>query len=282
MRRNILILIATFLSFQIHSQTITIKGSDTMLPLVQAMSEIYMDTNPSSLVTVTGGGSGTGITALEDGTVDMAMASRALKMSEKLSLKSSGRPYKEIVIAYDALSIILHNSNKVGKLTRQEIEDIFVGKITNWKEVGGKDMPIVVYTRTSSSGTYEFMKKFVMQKKEFVASSISVASNSGIVQSVSQTPGAISYCGLAYVEDIIKPVAVSFDEGKTYVKPTFKNALYQEYPISRPLYFYHIDDDTEKIKPFIQFVLTELGQKLVTHKGYIPVDASLVDEEDMK
>jgi len=282
MRQIIVILIATFLSFQIHSQTITIKGSDTMLPLVQAMSEIFMDTNPSSLVTVTGGGSGTGITALEDGTVDMAMASRALKMSEKLSLKSSGRPYKEIVIAYDALSIILHNSNKVGKLTRQEIEDIFVGKITNWKEVGGKDMPIVVYTRTSSSGTYEFMKKFVMQKKEFVATAISVASNSGIVQSVSQTPGAIGYCGLAYVEDIIKPVAVSFDEGKTYVKPTFKNALYQEYPISRPLYFYHIDDDTEKIQPFIQFVLTELGQKLVTHKGYIPVDASVVDEEDMK
>ena len=273
-------LLACFIHVSI-SQTITIKGSDTMLPLVQALSEMYMENQKEEVVTVTGGGSGTGITALLNNSVDMAMASRSLKMSEKIKLRNASKPYKEIVVAFDALSVIVNPENKVKKLTKEELKKIFTGEITNWKEVGGDDARIVVYTRESSSGTYEFMKGFVMDKKEFAKTAISTASNSGMVQSVSQTPGAIGYCGLAYLEDIIMPIRVSFD-GSNYVKPSFKNALYRKYPISRPLYFYHLEENSSKVKNFVEFALTELGQRLVTHKGYIPVDVSVVDEEDFK
>jgi phosphate transport system substrate-binding protein len=259
-----------FLSLFIQAQSVKIKGSDTMLPLVQAVAEIFMDQNKSILVSVTGGGSGTGITALRDGSTDAAMASRSLKMSEKIELTNSKKEFVEVEIAYDALSIIIHKSNPVEKLTREQLEGIFTGEITNWKQVGGQDLAIVAFTRESSSGTYEFMKEHVMSKKEFAKTAISSASNAAIVQSVSQTKGGIGYIGLAYIEDVIKPISVSFDNGP-FVKPTFKNALDKIYPISRPLYIYYLKTNEAKVKRFLDFFLSPLGQKLVTHKGYIPI-----------
>ncbi|MCS6833337.1 MAG: PstS family phosphate ABC transporter substrate-binding protein, partial [Flammeovirgaceae bacterium] len=207
MKKYVLLWCLFFSTFSLRSQTIKIKGSDTMLPMVQALAEMYMDKKDNNQVlSVTGGGSGVGVTALRDGSADIAMTSRSLKMSEKMNFKNEGKNYVEKIVAYDALSIIVHPSNKVDKLTKEQIENIFTGKITNWKEVGGDDLKIVVYTRESSSGTYEFMKELVMSDKEFTKTAITSASNSGIVQSVSQTKGAIGYCGIAYLEEIIKAV----------------------------------------------------------------------------
>ncbi len=253
-----------------HGQSLKVKGSDTMLPLVQSVAEIFMDQNKSILVSVTGGGSGTGITALRDGSTDAAMASRSLKMSEKIELTNAKKEFVEVEIAYDALSIIVHKSNPIEKLTNNQLRDIFTGEVTNWKQVGGPDLAIVCFTRESSSGTYEFMKEHVMSKKEFAKTAVSSASNAAIVQSVSQTKGGIGYIGLAYIEDVIKPVSVSFNDGP-FVKPTFKNALDKIYPISRPLYIYYLKENEAKVKRFLDFFLSPLGQKMVTHKGYIPI-----------
>ena len=142
-----------------------IKGSDTVLPLTQSLSEIYMRQNPNATVTVTGGGSGVGISALMEGTTDLAMASRRIKFSEKMKMKQSKHDPVEVIVAYDALAIIVNPENPVRQLTREQLENIFRGKITNWKEVGGKDMKIVVYSRETSSGTYGFFKESVLKTR---------------------------------------------------------------------------------------------------------------------
>ncbi len=139
-----------------------VKGSDTVLPLSQKVAESYMKENKKATVTVTGGGTGVGISSLMAGTTDIAQASRKIKFSEKQKLREAGRTAKEVTVAYDALAVVVHPANKVGKLTREQLEGIFTGKITNWKQVGGADMKIVPYSRETSSGTYEFFKESVL------------------------------------------------------------------------------------------------------------------------
>lgn len=150
----------------LHTAAQRIKGSDTVLPVSQETAEIFMNTHPEQRVTVTGGGTGVGISALMDHTTDIAMASRPIKFSEKMKLKAAGQEVKEVIIAYDALAIIVHPDNPVSRLTRQQLEGIFRGKIVNWKQVGGPDMKIIVYSRETSSGTYEFFKESVLKKQE--------------------------------------------------------------------------------------------------------------------
>lgn len=157
-----LVLAAWFLSFgNLYAQRI--KGSDTVLPIAQQTAEEFMKIHPEARVTVTGGGSGVGISALLDGTADLAMASRSIKFSEKMRAKAAGKDIRETIIAGDALAVVVHPDNPVDRLTRQQLEDIFRGKITNWKEVGGEDRKIVVYSRETSSGTYEFFKESVLK-----------------------------------------------------------------------------------------------------------------------
>ena len=153
---------------------------------------------------VTGGGSGVGFAALLTGTTDIAMASRSMKMDEKLKMNETGKAYKEVIIAKDALSVIVNPANKIGQLTREQLEGIFTGKITNWKQVGGEDLAIVVYSRETSSGTYEFFKEHVLNKKNFGPKVLLMPATGAIVQSVSQTKGAIGYVGLAYLEKTVK------------------------------------------------------------------------------
>jgi phosphate transport system substrate-binding protein len=246
-----------------------VKGSDTVLPLAQKEAESYMKKNASSKVSVTGGGSGVGLAALIDGSTDIAMASRKMKMDEKLKLKDAGRTATEEIIAYDALTVIVNPGNKVTQLTREQLEDIFTGKTKNWKEVGGDDMAIVVYSRESSSGTYEFFKEHVMNKKNFAASVLSMPATGSIVQSVSQTKGAIGYIGMAYLEKTVKAVKVSFDKGKTYYEPTMANAKSKVYPITRPLYMYYLSTAATTAKPFIQYIQSTEGQAIVEKEGYV-------------
>jgi phosphate transport system substrate-binding protein len=266
---SISLLAGIFLVAFAQSVKIKIKGSDTVLPISQKEAEVYMKEHAGSSVTVVGGGSGVGIAALEDGSTDIAMSSRKLKMEEKMKFTDAKRNIKEVVVAYDALSIIVHPSNKISQLTREQLEEIFTGKITNWKEVGGDNMPIVVYTRESSSGTSEFMKEHVMSKKNFATSALSMPATGAIVQSVSQTKGAIGYIGFAYMEKTVKSLKVSFDKGANYIKPSVENAKSGKYPITRTLQYYYDAKSEQAVKPFIDFVLSKEGQKLVSEVGYI-------------
>jgi phosphate transport system substrate-binding protein len=251
---------------------IKVKGSDTVLPLSQKEAEKFMKANPGTSVTVIGGGSGVGIAALLDGTTDIAQSSRKLKMDEKLKLQEAGRNIKEVMVAWDALSIVVHPSNSVKQLTREQIEGIYTGKIKNWKEVGGADLAIVAYSRESSSGTYEFFKEHVMNKKNFGTSILNMPATGAIVQSVSQTKGAIGYIGFAYMEKTVRDIKVSYDKGKTYVEPTVANAKSKVYPITRPLYYYFDKKIEKQVSTFVNYVLSAEGQKNVSEVGYISLN----------
>ncbi len=264
------VLLAIVVTASLNAQKLTIKGSDTCLPLVQKEVEGYSKKNPNSSITVIGGGSGVGIAGLIDGSVSVAMSSRSIKMEEKQKLMDGGKTLKSATMGFDALAVVVNPANKVSQLTRQQLEDIFTGKVTNWKEVGGDDMKIVVYSRESSSGTYEFMKEHVMAKKNYAATVLSAPATGAIIQSVSQTKGAIGYVGLAYVEKNVKALSVSFD-GKTFVKPSVDNAKNQTYPITRPLYYYYVSTVEADLKPYLDFALSAEGQKIVKEVGYVPV-----------
>ncbi len=246
-----------------------IKGSDSVLPLSQQEAEAYLRANPSASVTVTGGGSGVGFAALIEGTTDIAQASRRIKFDERNKLQQAGKTAKEVIIAYDALAVVVNPQNRVSQLTREQLEGIFTGKITNWKEVGGDDMKIVPYSRETSSGTYEFFKESVLKNKNYMSGILSMPATGAIIQSVSQTKGAIGYVGLAYLTPNVKAMKVSYDSGRTYVAPSVATAKDKSYPIVRALYYYYNSTSERAVKPFIDFVLSPAGQAIVSRVGYI-------------
>lgn len=252
--------------------SITIKGSDTVLPLAQKEAEELMKADANISVTVVGGGSGVGLTALIDGTTDIAMASRDLKTEEKLKFSESKKEIEQVIIAYDALAVIINPANKVTGLTREQLEKIFTGEIKNWKEVGGADEKIVAYSRESSSGTYEFFKDEVMDKKNYATDILSLPATGAIVQAVSQTKGAIGYVGLAYETKEVKKVEVSYDQGKTFVSPSVASAKDKTYPISRPLYYMFDKTNATKVKTIVDYALSAEGQKIVSEIGYVPLN----------
>jgi len=249
-----------------------IKGSDTYLPLSQKEAEEYMKINTNTSITVSGGGSGVGFSSLIDGSTDIAQASRKIEASEKHKMQKEGKSdFKEIIVAYDALSVIVNPTNKVSKLTREQLKGIFTGKIKNWKEVGGDDLNIVVYSRETSSGTYVFFKEHVLNNKNYAITALMMPATEAIVQSVSQTKGAIGYIGLAYLDKTIKAIEVSYDKGKTYFSPSEETAKNKTYPIIRPLYYYYLNSIESKVKPFVDFILSDEGQKIVFKEGYVPI-----------
>ena len=250
------ILLTFCLQAACHAQRV--KGSDTLLPLTQELAEIYLDEHPDAEVIVTGGGSGVGIAALPENTTDMKFAEIGLEATE-------------VIVAYDALAVIVHPSNPVDSLTREQLEAIFRGKITNWQEVGGEDRKIVVYSRETSSGTYEFFKESVLDNKNYMSSILSMPATGAIIQSVRQTKGAIGYIGLAYLNRFVKPLAVSYDGGRHYALPSVETAADGSYPIVRPLYYYYDARKEAEVSPFISFVLSPEGQESVLEQGFIPV-----------
>ena len=181
-----------------------------------------------------------------------------------------GKEVEEVIVAYDALAVVVHPSNPVKQLTRQQLEDIFRGKITNWKQVGGDDRKIVVYSRETSSGTYEFFKESVLKNKNYMSSSLSMPATGAIIQSVSQTKGAIGYVGLAYLSPRVKSLSISYD-GTHFAPPTMESATDKSYPIVRPLYYYYNTENSEQATPLIHFILSPAGQEIIKKSGYIPV-----------
>jgi phosphate transport system substrate-binding protein len=252
--------------------SVTIKGSDTVLPLAQKEAEELMKANKEVSVTVVGGGTGVGLTALIDGTTDIAMASRDLKTEEKLKFSESKTEIEKVIIAFDALAVIVNPGNKVSQLTREQLEKIYIGEIKNWKEVGGADEKIVAYSRESSSGTYEFFKEEVMDKKNYATNILSLPATGAIVQAVGQTKGAIGYVGLAYETKEVKQLSVSYDQGKTFVAPSVASAKDKTYPISRPLFYMYNKTNAAKVKTIVDYALSVEGQKNVSEIGYVPLN----------
>lgn len=253
-----------------------IKGSDTVLPVSQEAAESYMKAHRGAAVTVTGGGSGVGISSLLDGTTDIAMSSRPVKFGERLKLKKGGKELRETVVAYDALAVVVNPRNPVSHLTRGQLEAIYRGKVTNWSQLTdsvtgrrGADKKIIVYSRETSSGTYEFFKTSVLREKNYMAGVLSMPATGAIIQSVSQTEGAIGYVGMAYVNPRVKALKVSYD-GKNYVYPSMDTGRRHTYPIIRELYYYHTADHEAAVRPFIDYLLSVQGQQIVMRTGYVP------------
>lgn len=252
-----------------ESEDIFLKGSDTVLPLAQAEAEEFMIENPEKSVTVTGGGSGVGIAALIDGEVDIATASREMKTDEIEAAQANGVNPVEHTIAYDGISVVVNPNNPVSELTFGQLRGIYNGSTSNWNEVGGEDRPIAVISRDSSSGTYEYFKEAVLLGDEYRPDALTQPATGGVVGEVSQNPSAIGYIGVAYLDESVK--ALSLDSGNGSEAPTAENIISGAYPLSRPLYFYTNGEPTGLTKEFIDYVMSETGQNLVSEIGYFPV-----------
>lgn len=249
------------------SGMLQVNGSTTVAPVAQAWAEKFNELHPNVDVVVTGTGSGDGIAALINGTTDIAMASR--KMKDKEKDKIDGTP-KEFVIGRDGLAVIVHPDNPVNSLTMDQIKDIFTGKVTNWKDVGGPDKEIIVYTRDTSSGTYGFFKEFVLNDEEYTAAGRKTASNAAMANSVAGEETAIGYVGLAFVDSKVKAVAVSKD-GTDPVEPSVETAKAGDYPIVRDLNMYTIGEPESLAKEFLDWGFSSEGQAIVEEIGYLPV-----------
>ena len=258
------------------AQTIENKGSDTLVNLALAWAETYMGFRPQVRISVTGGGSGTGIAAMINGTVDIANASRAMKPEEIAAAEANGISPVEFTVAGDAIAVVVHPSNPVDGLTLQQISDIYTTKITNWSQVGGEDRPIVLLSRESNSGTYVYFLENVVRlgNKEsellFSPDTLLMPSSEGISAEVRQNPNAIGYDGLGYVTADQKVVAVALDADGPYVLPMVETVNDGSYPISRPLYMYTAGQPTGQVKEYLEWVMGD-GQSLVTELGFVPL-----------
>jgi len=258
------------------ARTIENKGSDTLVNLALAWAEAYMRLHPEVRISVTGGGSGTGIAAMINGTVDIANASREMKQEEIAAAQANGISPVEFVVARDAIAVVVNPSNPVERLTLQQISDIYTGKITNWRQVGGEDRPIVLLSRESNSGTYVYFLEHVIRlgKQDsgllFSPETLLMPSSEGISAEVRQNPNAIGYDGLGYVTPDQKVLPTARDANSPYVLPSVETVNDGSYPISRPLYMYTAGEPTGQVRAYLDWVLSE-GQSLVTELGFVPL-----------
>jgi phosphate transport system substrate-binding protein len=251
--------------------TITIKGSDTMVLLGQRWAEEYMKKNPQASIQVTGGGSGTGISALINGTTDICQASRDMKDKEKEKLRDRyNTTGTEIPVARDGLSVYLNASNPIDELSMEQLKLIFTGKVQNWKEVGGADAKIVVYSRENSSGTYVFFKEHVLRNADYTVRAQSMPGTAAVVNAVAKEKNGIGYGGAAYAKGI-KVIKVKKDAKSPGVGPDEANVKNGTYPLSRPLFFYLRNKPSGELGAFVDWVLSPAGQGLVSKVGYFPV-----------
>ena len=255
------------------------KGSDTMVNLALAWAQAYAQVRPEVQIAVTGGGSGTGIAALINGTVDMANASREIKPEERQEALDNGIDPVEHVAAGDAIAIVVHPSNPVDGLTISQLSDIYAGKITNWQDVGGEDRPIVLLSRESNSGTHVFFLENVVRRGQadddtlFSPDTLLMPSSEGISAEVRQNPNAIGYDGLGYVTADQKVVAVAVEDGAPYILPTLETARDGSYPIARLLYIYTAGQPTGEIAEYLAWIQGEQGQAIVRELGFVPLQA---------
>ena len=241
------------------TETISIAGSTTVLPVAQAAAEEYMNQHSNADIQVSGGGSGVGATSVIGGTSDIGMLSRDLKASEK-----DGNNLKEFIVGKDGIALVGHPSNTVSDLSLEQVKAIYQGEITNWKEVGGTDLKIVLIGRDSSSGTREFFTEFVLDKEDAAKDMQELNSNGAVAQAVSITPGAIGYVSLEYVDDSLKAFSIGG------VAPTVENVISGVYEINRPLLMVTNGEPEGLAADYLAFILSEEGQQILKDSGFIP------------
>jgi len=250
---------------------ITIKGSDTMVIMVQRWAEAYMGSHPGAIVQVTGGGSGTGIAALINGTTDICMASRPMKEDEKRKLRDRYQTMGvETSVAKDGLSVYVREQNPVKELSIPQLRDIYTGSVRNWKQVGGSDAPITLYGRENSSGTYVYFKDNVLLGKDYAASCQTLPGTAAVVNAVAKDPNGIGYGGAAYARGV-REVAVRKDAKAPAIAPSPESVKDGSYPITRYLFLYTRVRPAGDVKKFVDWVLSPEGQALTTKVGYFPV-----------
>jgi phosphate transport system substrate-binding protein len=262
----------------IAGRTITMKGSDTMVILGQRWAEIYMSKHKGAVVQVTGGGSGTGIAALINGTADIAQSSRPMKDKEKAEVKTKrGAAPAEIATAMDGLAIYVHQDNAIAKLTVPQIKAIYQCDILNWKDLGGPDEEIVVYSRENNSGTYAYFKEHVLKSEDFAPDVQTLPGTASIINAVSKDKWSIGYGGIGYSSGV-KILPVAKNDSSAYFEPTEANVESGQYPLARPLFWYTLGEPTGEIKALVDWVLSPEGQKVVTDVGYYPLPKNKNDD----
>jgi len=270
MMAAIIVIAAAGMAFMAAPKKITVKGSDTMVILAQKWAEVYMKSHPGAAIQVTGGGSGTGISALINGATDICNSSRPMKRSEMDKLKDRYSSLGvEIPCAKDGITIFLHASNPVKELTLKQLSDIFAGRTKNWKEVGGPNAEIKLYGRENSSGTYVFFKDQVV-KTDYAASCQTLPGTAAVVNAVAKDKNGIGYGGAAYATGV-KHCAVKKDDKSPAFEATTETVKKGQYPITRYLYMYTRNRPTGELKQYIDWILSPEGQKMVAEVGYFPV-----------
>ena len=269
-----LLVLATALSA--HAGNITVKGSDTLVVLAQKWAETYMGKNAATKIQVTGGGSGVGIAALQNKTTDLCNSSRKMKAAEIANcVQAFNKRPTEYKVALDGLSVYVNESNPLKEITLEQLELVFTGKIRNWKELGGSDAPITVYSRENSSGTYEFFKEHVLKGKDFVASAQTMPGTAALLQAVAKDKSGIGYGGAAYGQGA-KALLVKKDGGSPAIEATEENVVKGNYPIWRYLYVYvNPALDKGEISAYINWIRSDAGQSIVKDVGYFPLPKNL-------
>ncbi|MEO5362667.1 MAG: phosphate ABC transporter substrate-binding protein [Magnetococcus sp. DMHC-8] len=253
------------------------KGSDTLVNVAQALAEEYRKVKPDVAIAVTGGGSGTGIAALLNGTVDIANSSRQIEPKEiKLAEKNNIHP-KELVVGYDALGVFVHKSNPLNEISLTQLARMYGdgGDLNNWKQLGVevpacKGQKVILISRQNNSGTYEYFREAVLHKKDFVMGTRDMHGSKDVVDLVGKTPCAIGYSGMAYADSTTKMLAIKKDDAAPAVAPSMETAVNKTYPIARPLFMYTNGEPTGEIKIYLDWIMAKDGQCLVSSKGYAP------------
>ncbi len=248
-----------------------------MVNLVLAWAEKYQTIQPALQISVTGGGSGTGLAALNNGTVDIANASRAIKTEEIDAIIAQGATPVEFVVARDAIAVIVNLENPINELTLEQVSRIYKGEITNWSELGGEDRPIVCTSRETNSGTHVYFLEEVIRlgnaddKSIFFAGTLLLPSSEGIIAEVRDNPNAIGYDGLGYVTSDVKVIALARTYGDEYILPSILTVSDGSYPIARDLYMYTRDEPQGEVKKYIEWILSDEAQQIVSDLGFVPV-----------
>ncbi|MBN2018882.1 MAG: PstS family phosphate ABC transporter substrate-binding protein [Sedimentisphaerales bacterium] len=258
-----------------EKKMVTVKGSDTMVHLVSHWAEWFMKQRPDVEAAVTGGGSGTGIAALINGTTEICASSREMKDKEKQQAKAKGVEVKEIVVARDGIAVVVNPQNPVSELDMEQLGGIFTGSLTKWNQVGGvSDKEILVFSRESSSGTYVFFQEHVLKNKDYAVKAKLMPATSAIIEAVASDADSIGYVGLGYAQaakDKVRVIGVKADANLPAVMPSEETVISGKYPIARPLYLYVSIAAREDVTAFAGFCLSKDGQEIVRQEGYVTV-----------
>jgi phosphate transport system substrate-binding protein len=267
MKKTLIILAVLAATGAVHAQKLVIKGSDTLgAKLVPMLAEEYKSSHPGITFEIAAEGSTTGISAITDGTAQIGMSSRRAKPTEISAATAKGVSLKPTIVAFDGIGVIVNQGNPLTGLAKRQVEQIFAGDITDWSQVGGSAGPISVYTRNTSSGTYSDFKELAMKKRDYASSSQKMAGNEQIASEVAKNANGIGYVGLAYMNDPgIKTIAI---EGAL---PTEQSVIEKKYPYARPTFYYTNGEPSGEAARFMEFTLSDAGQKVVRKVGFVPV-----------